>query len=90
LILATLALPRDLSVPLVVGWIWLGFWTSAPPDPYEDAGRYLMERWLGFTSWPKQAGLERFRNGWTFLIGTGLAAGLVFLIYATNPYVWVL
>lgn len=88
MILATLALPRDLSVPLVVGWIWLGFWTSAPPDPYEDAGRYLMERWLGFTAWPKRAGLERYRNSWTFVVGTMLAVGLSWLCVFVSPYWW--
>lgn len=39
---------------------------------------------------PKRLRLERFRNGWTFLAGTVLAVGLVFLIYATDPYLWVL
>jgi hypothetical protein len=90
LILAALMLPRDFSVPIVAAWIWLGFWTSAPPDPYEDVGRYLVERWLGFASWPKRSGLERFRNGWTFIGGTLLSAGLIVLIYATDPYLWVL
>lgn len=37
---------------------------------------------------PKPFRLARFRNGWTFLGGTVLAVGLIFLIYATNPYAW--
>lgn len=29
--LAALTFPRDLSVLIVVAWIWLGFWTSSKP-----------------------------------------------------------
>jgi hypothetical protein len=109
LILATLALPRDLSVPIVAAWIWLGFWTSAKlpeqpslPTPWsigwtgQEEGRgvligeLLREDGPWVTADPKRRRLERFRNGWTFLGGTVLAVGLIFLIYVTNPYIWVL
>jgi hypothetical protein len=108
-ILATLALPRDLSVPIVIAWIWLGFWTSAkppeqPPLPTpwsvgwtgqeEGHGVLMSELLKGDGPWvvadPKPRWLERFRNGWTFIGGTVLAVGLIFLIYATDPYLWVL
>ena len=80
-----LALPRDLSLPILAGWIWLGFWTSYIPDPYREVSRALVG-WLGVTVEPSRLG--RFRNGWTFLAGTILAVGLVWLCVFVAPYWW--
>ena len=79
-----LALPRDLSLPILAGWIWLGFWTS-DQDPYQEASQALVG-WLGVTVAPSK--LERLRNGWTFLAGTILAVGFTWLCVFVFPYWW--
>jgi hypothetical protein len=70
-------------------------WTVGYTGTEEGHGVLLSELLKHDGPWvpdpkPKRLRLERFRNGWTFLIGTVLAVGLVFLIYATNPYMWTL
>lgn len=95
--LAALTFPRDLSVPIVAAWIWLGFWTSViPREVPADVEWQALVSSLGeelaslLVAAPRRSRLERFQNGWTFLASTVLAVGLIVLIYATNPYVWVL
>jgi hypothetical protein len=95
---------------LVVGWIWLGFWTSAkpkePPQPAraqwtvgytgEESGRgvlvsELLKRdgpELEADPKPKRAGLERYRNGWTFVVATIFAIVVSWLCVFVSPYWW--
>jgi hypothetical protein len=91
-----LALPRDLSVPILGALIWLGFWTAASPSPaprddwlmsWEEKGWIPPSRAFHrrLRRWER---VERFRRGWTLVAGTVSAVGLVVLIYATNPYAW--
>lgn len=90
MILANLTLPRDFSVPLVAAWIGIGFWAGTEPreDHYQLVARQIVGQWLGIWLEHRRSRLERFRNGWTFLWATIVTAGLIFLIYATNPYAW--
>jgi hypothetical protein len=71
-------------------------WSLGWTGQEEGRGVLMSELLKGDGPWttialePKRSRLERFRNGWTFLIGTVLTVGLIVLIYATNPYMWVL
>jgi hypothetical protein len=90
-----LALPRDLSVVVVILDYALLVWVSIGHDrrlaEKSDLGflaQWLMARWLKEAPPSPVTGLERFRNGWTVLAGTALTVGIIVLIYATNPYAW--
>lgn len=103
IVLANLTLPRDFSVPITIAWIVLLFWICAGMDrrlaikrgmdPWQDqAARRVMAQWLNIdeakiVDAPRR-GLERIRNGWGIVGITIVAAGLIFVIYATNPYMW--
>jgi len=92
LILATLALPRDLFLfAILPGWLWVGFWTAAPhPQEVDEEwmARQVMGRWLGTFPPQQYQGVERFRNGWTFAVATVLAVGLSWLCVFVSPYWW--
>lgn len=83
------AVPRDFVVLIAAGWIWVGFWTSRP-HPDEDFTDWLGElvrEWTGLPRERRRRGLERWRNGWTFVGATILAIGFGILCYAM-PWVW--
>lgn len=69
-------------------------WSIAWTGQEEGRGVLMSELLRGDGPWtmaePKRCRLERFRNGWTFLLGTVVAVGLIVLIYGTNPYMWTL
>lgn len=85
-----LALPRDLVLPVFVGWLWVAAWASSPPpeDPYQEAGRRFFGGWLGTEPKRELQGLERFRNGWTMLGATFVAVGLCWWFVFLSPYWW--
>lgn len=83
-----LALPRDLVVPIFVGWLWVGFWTSSVPrvDLIDEWLGDVLRGWMGLPERPRSR-LERYRNGWTFFWATVIALGLGVLCYVM-PWVW--
>lgn len=100
MILANLTLPRDFSVPIVVIWFGILCWICRALDQrkvekygvweYQITGQFI-QWWLGIDKpipLPPRRGLERIRNGWTLIISTIVAIGLIVLIYATNPYMY--
>lgn len=102
-ILANLTLPRDLSVPIAIVWGVLLVWicvgmdnrlaAKRGVDPWQNqAARWIIANWLHvgenkIVDAPRK-GLERIRNGWGLIGITIVAVGLIFTIYATNPYMW--
>lgn len=99
MILANITLPRDFSFfPIGVAWFIILVWVCIGVDRRNafEQGEYqiaswVMRKWLGMdrdVPPPPRTGLERIRNGWTLIVSTVVAAGLIYVIYATNPYMW--
>lgn len=76
--------PPPLPTPWSIGW------TGQEEGRGVLMSELLREDGPWTTVAPKPRRLERFRNGWTFIVGTLLAVGLIVLIYATDPYMWTL